>query len=61
MSPNCRYCEEEEETSVHIIGECPVFVNRRGILGNFFLNEEEIVELRLNKIVKYMKGVGEEE
>ena len=29
ISPNCRYCEEEEETSVHIIGECPVFVNKR--------------------------------
>ena len=62
ISPNCRYCEEEEETSVHIIGECPVFVNRRReILGSFFLNEEEIVELRLNRIVKYMRGVGEEE
>ena len=62
MSPNCRYCEEEEETSVHIIGECPVFINRRReILGNFYLREEEMLELRINSIVRFMKGIGEEE
>ena len=62
MSPNCRYCEEEEETSVHIIGECPVFMNRRReMLGNFFLKEEDIIDLKLNRIVKYMKEVGEDE
>ena len=29
MSPYCRFCEEEEETSIHIITDCPVFTGRR--------------------------------
>ena len=29
VSPTCRFCSEEEETSWHIIGECPVLYNKR--------------------------------
>lgn len=62
MSPYCRYCEEEDETSVHLIGECPVFmIRRREILGNYFIKEEDIKEIRLKDIVRFMEGIGSEE
>ena len=29
ISPECRFCEEEDETFPHILNECPVFRQRR--------------------------------
>ena len=35
VSPNCRFCEEEDETFEHLLNECPCFLNdRRDILLN---------------------------
>ena len=57
ISPDCRYCEEEEETSVHLIGECPVFMKRRReILGNFFIKEEEVKDIKLSCLVRCVGG-----
>ena len=29
ISELCRFCEEEQETSIHILSECPVFTELR--------------------------------
>ena len=42
-NPTCRKCGTEEETSVHILGECEALASLRHVyLGSFFLDPEDI-------------------
>jgi len=42
-NPTCRNCGPEEETSVHILGECEALASlRHRYLGFFFLDPEDI-------------------
>jgi hypothetical protein len=44
--PTCRKCGTEEETSVHILGECEALSSlRHAYLGSFFLDPENIMNL----------------
>jgi len=55
----CRKCGTEEETSVHILGECEVLASlRRRYLGSFFLDPEDITMLGVGAIWNFAKGTG---
>ena len=55
----CEQCEEDdtEETVEHFLCECPAFGrSRRNSLGNISLNIDELPNLSLNKILKFVKS-----
>ena len=55
----CRKCSTEEETSVHILGECKALDSLRHIhLGSFFLDPEDIRKLSIGVIWNFAKGTG---
>ena len=58
--PTCRFCGMEDETSLHVISECPALVERRRqYLGDPFplVNKIEVKDAR--KILQfYEKAMG---
>jgi hypothetical protein len=57
--PTCRKCGTEEETSVHILGECEALASLRNMyLGSFFLDSEDIRMLEVGAIWKFAKETG---
>ncbi|XP_076246259.1 uncharacterized protein LOC143186467 [Calliopsis andreniformis] len=58
----CSFCEEKEESSVHVICKCPRLMNiRRKFLGKQFLEAQEVGGIKLDKLVKYItKGLNGE-
>jgi len=55
----CRKCGSEEETSVHILGECEALGSlRHRYLGSFFLDPEDIRMLGVGAIWNFAKGTG---
>ena len=49
---SCRYCGEEEETSIHIICQCPAIAGiRREALGLEYLAPSEVKGIELSKIL----------
>ena len=51
ISPDCRFCEEEEETIPHILNECPCFrIQRCEILQD---NATELHEWTQTQILKF--------
>jgi len=58
-NPNCRKCGTEEETSVHILGECETLASlRHRYLGYFLLDPEDIRMLGMGAIWNCAKGTG---
>jgi len=58
-NPTCRKCGTEEETSVHILGECVALASlRHRYLGSFFLDPEDIRMLGVGAIWNFAKGTG---
>ena len=58
-NPTCRKCGVEEETSVHILGECEALASlRHRYLGSFFLNPEDVRMLGVGAIWNFAKGTG---
>jgi len=58
-NPICRNCGTEEETSVHILGECEALASLRHMyLGSFFLHLEDIRMLGVGAIWNFAKGTG---
>jgi len=58
-NPNCRKCGTEEETSVHILGECEALASlRHRYLGSFFLYPEDIRMLGVGAIWNFAKETG---
>jgi len=58
-NPTCRKCGTEEETSVHILGECEVLVSLwHRYLGSFFLDPEDIRMLVVGAVWNFAKGTG---
>ena len=58
ISPNCRFCEEEDETFSHLMTECPVFNETR---SNIMLawntttdkwNAKQILKMAKNKAIQ---------
>jgi hypothetical protein len=55
-NPACRKCGTEEETSVHILGECEALASLRHMyLVSFFLDPEDIRMLGLGAIWNFVK------
>ena len=55
----CEQCEEDdtEETVEHFLTDCPAFGrNRRDSLGNISLSNDELPNLSLNKILKFVRS-----
>ena len=51
---HCRFCEEEEETLSHIVGECPVFTSlRQKITGGF--GRVELDRLSPRQVMRFVK------
>jgi len=49
-------CEGPEETVEHFLCHCPAFArNRRNTLGNISLNTNELPNLKLSSIIKFVK------
>jgi len=58
-NPTSRKCSTEEETSVHILGECEALASlRHRYLGSFFLDPEDIRMLRVGANWNFAKGTG---
>jgi len=58
-SPTCRKCGIEEETSVHILGECEALDSLRHVyLGPFFLDLQDIRVLGVGTIWNFVKETG---
>jgi hypothetical protein len=58
-SSTCRKCGTEEETSVHILGECEALASLRHVyLVSFFLDLEDIRALGMGAIWNFAKETG---
>jgi len=58
-SPLCKRCGAEVETSAHILCECEAFASLRHVyLGSFFLEAEDIKNIRLGAIWNFSKVTG---
>ena len=55
----CKKCGTEEETSVHIVGECEALASlRRTYPGSLFLDPKDIKKLSIGAIWNFAKGTG---
>ena len=58
-NPTCRKFGTEEETSVHILGECEALASLRHVyLGSFFLDPEDIRVLEVGAIWNFVLKKG---
>ena len=58
-NPTCRKRGTEEETSLHILGECEALASlRHTYLGSFFFDPEDIRVLGVGAIWNFVKGTG---
>ena len=58
-SGECRLCMEGEETSLHLLLECPATANsRRILLEQIEPNEAELRSLDIHQILKFLKKIG---
>jgi hypothetical protein len=58
-NPTCRKCGTEEETSVHILCECEALASlRNALLGSFFLDPEDVMNLIIGTSWNFGKGTG---
>ncbi|KAJ8937661.1 hypothetical protein NQ318_011345 [Aromia moschata] len=57
--PDCRRCGEEEETSFHILCECPALAAiRYSILGAITIEPKEVTDAPLETVLKFLKETG---
>ena len=57
--PDCRLCGEEEETSLHILGYCPVLVGpRTRLLGSGILEPDQVGQLPVEDLLRFWKEAG---
>jgi hypothetical protein len=56
-NPTCRKCGTEEETSVHVLGECEALAPlRHAYLGSFLLDPEDVTNLSVGAFWKFGSG-----
>ena len=57
-SPTCPKCKENEETTIHLLTECPAFAKLRWEeLGQHYPKKEEIQKLKLSKLFKLARKI----
>lgn len=55
----CRFCDEEEESPQHILGECGrLMTKRRRFLGAYILHPHELIWLSPTGILGFMDEIG---
>ncbi|XP_036138478.1 uncharacterized protein LOC118644325 [Monomorium pharaonis] len=58
-TPSCRLCGEEEETSLHILGNCPALVGpRTRLLGSGFPEPNQVRQLPVWDLLRFWKEAG---
>ena len=58
-SNECRFCQDKEETPLHILTECePLGLKRLLYLGKHQLEEREIPSLKPQLILHFIEGLG---
>ena len=59
VTPTCQCCYEDDETAAHFLCECSAYSNtRQRIMGAAYLDYEELLDLDLQIILKFLKGTG---
>ncbi|KAJ8951003.1 hypothetical protein NQ318_006387 [Aromia moschata] len=57
--PDCRRCGEEEETSFHILCECPALAAiRHSNVGAIIIEPKEVTDAALETVLKFLKETG---
>ncbi|KAJ8941602.1 hypothetical protein NQ318_012948 [Aromia moschata] len=57
--PDCRRCGEEEETSLHILCECPALAAARySNFGAIIIEPKEVTDAPLETVLKFLKETG---
>ena len=57
-SPNCGLCGKEE-TSLHILGQCPAYARlRQTLLGSAFLGPEQLRQLPIGDLLLFWRRTG---
>ncbi|KAJ8977196.1 hypothetical protein NQ317_009430 [Molorchus minor] len=57
--PECRWCLEDEETSSHVLTECPAIAKvRERHFGSSVLNPEDVKRIQPRKLCTFAKEVG---
>lgn len=55
----CRFCEEEDETSIHILSECAAIRNARAMyLGAYEIEEGDLPNIRPSHILDFLNRIG---
>ncbi|CAG9131155.1 unnamed protein product [Plutella xylostella] len=58
-TPTCRFCNEEDETPMHILCECEAIIHKRNrILGGYKLAPIDVRSLPPGKIIRFIKDLG---
>ncbi|XP_018310269.1 uncharacterized protein [Mycetomoellerius zeteki] len=58
-NPRCRKCEHEEETSLHVLCECPAYAGQRRLfLGSVFLEPEQVCQLQVRDLLRFWRKTG---
>ena len=53
----CHLCQEQEETVLHLLGQCPALLSKRlDIRGSHFLNYEDLATLHWNSLLRLAKA-----
>lgn len=59
QSATCRRCNEEDETPLHLITECPALITERAkIFNTRIMTTENIKNAKLEDILKFIKEIG---
>ena len=57
--PICRWCLEDDETSSHILTECPALVHqRKAAFGSIVLHPKDVKVTQLRKLLNFVKEIG---
>jgi len=55
----CPLCQEEEETTLHLLGKCCTLINQRlEILGSHYLEYEDLALLHWRSLLRLAKASG---
>jgi len=55
----CPLCDEDDETSVHLLGNCPAtMVNRNALMGACTLTQEDLRGFHWSILLRFAKNSG---
>ena len=57
LEAKCSLCNEDEMTSAHVMGKCPLLVDQRSQTTGFFLLEPPFM-IAIRKVLRFMQMCG---